>query len=594
MLAIPAVLMAGQSRFARLGEFDGKVEVQVAAADPWTAAQRNLVLPESAWLRTSTGSRLEIELDEGSAWRLGPDSLGEISDYTRLSTGQRVTLLSLDHGLAYFTGEPAGNDALTLAVPGAQLTLHRGSRLRLEAQDAWSQISIIEGSVRFSSPAAELDLREGQTVRVEPNNNARFYLYREIAAMELDRWSEDRDKILEAPASARHVVERYGLADLDANGEWIQTEDLGTVWKPKVAEDWTPYRNGRWQWYDALGYTWSSDESWGWLPYHFGRWAHREKLGWVWAPGQSTLFEPAQVYWLQGAKFAGWGPLEPGEVWSPTAQPHQFLNAYITYAAFQQDARTIDPAGFKDRPKEPLGAAIFAAALPSPAFAVSRLEAVRPVLKAGSTRVIPVLPGVTYQDAGASGRPVSSAQPSQPDGPPVGVSNAGGAQEPTVVVVQPPPPQAPPPPQDPVDVYYPAPVYTGVVIVNPPERDSAPTRRRRDRPSDDVAAKPAPSSPPLDRNPNPNPPARPTPAPNPPPASTAQVPPRREPPVIEPPKPAPPRPEPSNPVPARPEPPKSAPPLQSAPVSKPSPPPDTKPVPSRTEQSSQDKDKKSN
>ena len=50
------------------------------------------------------GSRAGIELDEGSAWRLGPNSQLEFADYARLSTGQRVTLLTLDHGLAYFTG----------------------------------------------------------------------------------------------------------------------------------------------------------------------------------------------------------------------------------------------------------------------------------------------------------------------------------------------------------------------------------------------------------------------------------------------------------------------------------------------------------
>jgi hypothetical protein len=47
-------------------------------------------------------------------WRLGPDTQVEISDYARLSTGQRVTVLSLDHGLAYFTGEPGAADTLTL------------------------------------------------------------------------------------------------------------------------------------------------------------------------------------------------------------------------------------------------------------------------------------------------------------------------------------------------------------------------------------------------------------------------------------------------------------------------------------------------
>ena len=34
LLLVPAALFAGQSRFARLGEFDGKVEVQLHAANP--------------------------------------------------------------------------------------------------------------------------------------------------------------------------------------------------------------------------------------------------------------------------------------------------------------------------------------------------------------------------------------------------------------------------------------------------------------------------------------------------------------------------------------------------------------------------------
>ena len=90
LLLIPAFLFAGQTRYARLGEIDGKVDVQLHAADPWSPAERNLPVNEAAWLRTAAASRFEIELDDGSALRLGPDSLIELSDYARLSTGQRV------------------------------------------------------------------------------------------------------------------------------------------------------------------------------------------------------------------------------------------------------------------------------------------------------------------------------------------------------------------------------------------------------------------------------------------------------------------------------------------------------------------------
>ncbi len=450
LLLLPAALFGAQARYARLGEFDGTVEVQLRASDAWIAGERNLPLPETAWVRTGAASRLEIELDEGSAWRLGPSSQFEISDYSRLSTGQRVTLLSLDHGLAYFTGQPEGKDALMLAVPGAQVTLLRGARVRLEVQENWSQISVIEGTVRFSSPAAEIDLREGQTTRVEPANPARFFLSKELTPLELDRWSEARDKALETNTSAAHVIHRYGLVDLDTAGEWTQTEELGPVWKPKAANGWAPFQNGRWRWYDTLGYTWVSDDPWGWLPYHYGRWTRKENLGWVWAPAKNAVFKPGEVYWLRAAKFVGWGPLAPGEDWKlsgPDAgQPLQYLNVNTTFAAFQPDATAIDPAGFTGRPKDPLLAAAFALALPSPALVASRLDATRPELRAGSTRVAPVLDGVTFRNT-----PAPAIVVTNPPAPP------------PVVIITPPPD----PPQT-VEIAYPVPVYTGIVL-NPPD-----------------------------------------------------------------------------------------------------------------------------
>jgi FecR protein len=457
LLLLPAALFAGQARYARLGEFEGKVEVQLHAGDSWSAAERNLPLVESAWLRTGASSRLEIELDEGSAWRLGPESQVEISDYSRFSTGQRYTVLSLDHGVAYFTGEPGGTDTLTLVVPGAQVTLLRGARVRFQVDVAMSRISVIEGVVRLSCPAAELDIREGQTVRVDPVNSARFWLDREVPAMELDRWNEDRDKRLATSSSGSHVAQHYGVVDLDGAGEWMQT-DLGAVWKPKVAEGWAPFQNGRWRWYDALGYTWVSDEAWGWIPYHYGRWTRKGDLGWVWVPAVSPVFKPGDVYWLYNAKLAGWGPLSPGEDWQPSAAPEQFLNVNTTYANFQQDARVIDPAGFKDRPKEPLGVAVFALALPSPAFPASRLEATRPQLRVGATRVQAVIPGTTFPDT-------NEVPPPAPP-PPVVVTNPA-SDDPPVVSSGPPPDLGPPGP--PMQVIYPVPVYTGIVVLNPPE-----------------------------------------------------------------------------------------------------------------------------
>jgi hypothetical protein len=449
LLLVPAALLAGPSRFARLGEFQGPVEVQLTAADPWIPAERNLPLTELAWLRTGTGARVEIEFDDGSVWRLGANSLGEISDYTRLSTGQRITLLSLDHGTAYYTGQPASKDVTMLVMPGAQMTVLQGSRIRQTAQSGWSQAAVLEGQVRFSSPTAEMDLREGTTARVDPAGAAPFSLYSEIPAEALDRWSEDRDKVQAAPASAAYVNAAYGLADLDSAGQWTPTDSLGIVWKPQVADGWAPYRNGRWRYFDSLGYTWVSDDSWGWLPYHNGRWAREEDLGWVWQPAPTAVFHSGEVYWLRGANFAGWGPLAPGEEWNApnpgSVTPQGYTSGNTTYASFQPDVRTVDGVGFAAPTVGQLKTAFFVPALPSPAFLSARLDATRPVLQVGSTRVIPSVPGVTFGDAPPTDAP-SDLMTNPPVDPP------------------PPPPVADTGATPPPDGVYPVPAAASVTL----------------------------------------------------------------------------------------------------------------------------------
>jgi FecR protein len=457
LFALPVTMIAGPGRYARLGDFDGQVEIQLSAADAWMPAERNLPLPESAWIRTGPDSRVEIELDTGGVWRLGPESQGGLSDYAQLSTGQRVTLLVLDRGLAYFTGESKGRDSLTLIVPGAQVGISKPARVRTEAQDQSSQVAVLQGVARFSSAAAEIDLAQGQTTRVEPGNASRFFLYREVAPLDADRWSAARDKALTTPVAALHVAERYGLADLDSNGQWIQTEDLGVVWQPKNSEGWAPYREGRWRWYNALGYTWVSYEAWGWLPYHYGRWTRHGELGWVWAPASNSVFKPGEVFWMRGARVVGWGPLASGEEWLPANMPAQYAGANLTFAAFQPDAPVIDPAGFEGRPKEPLKVMAFTKGLPSPAFYASRLDAVRPLVAplvaSAGLRVAPDLPVVTQKTAPAASEQRASQEQRVP--PP----------RPIIIVTPPPPP--------PEEVIVPVPEYVGAVFVTPPAQGAA-------------------------------------------------------------------------------------------------------------------------
>jgi hypothetical protein len=373
-----------------------------------------------------------------------------------------------------------------------------GIRVRLEAGEAASQIAMIEGSATFSSPAAELGVTEGQTVKVEPANSARFALYREVAPVESDRWNEERDQALESSSASAHLPDlHYGLDDLDAHGAWIATDEHGMTWKPAVEQDWAPFRNGRWTWYPEIGFTWVSADPWGWLPYHYGRWTRSDSHGWLSIPGKVLTLKPGDAYWLRAAGMAGWGPLAPGETWTAGAVPRLYLHAHTTYARFAPEARELDPDSLP-RPRESLPNAVFAAALPSPPLAASRLDARRPVLRAGSTRIVPLLAGVAFGPGPAVQQaatppelapslappPVAQAAPQpaapQPDYQPM-------PSETTVVV--------PVPVETPV--YYPAPVYTGVIVVNPPERKKPQEKPRGRSPGRDgrEAEAPRPASP---------------------------------------------------------------------------------------------------
>jgi hypothetical protein len=272
-----------------------------------------------------------------------------------------------------------------------------------------------------------------------------------------------------------------------------------------MAVAWVPFRDGKWVWYEGLGYTWVSAEPWGWLPFHYGRWMLREGMGWFWVPGTGAIFKPGETFWLAGKGVAGWGPLAPGEVWVPPAMPQLFLNAHTTFAKFAPDSREIDPAGFASRPREPLSTATFVAAMPSPAFPAARLDAVRPVLRAGSTRVVLNLPGVTFESAAPVPERQRVSETVAGNPPPVAQTQTviqPASPQPAVVVTV-------PQPEQPMEVYYPVPVYTGVVVVNPPERNHG-HRREPERP---LPANPTPVTRSPDKPPEQIVPQAPAPAP---------------------------------------------------------------------------------
>jgi probable HAF family extracellular repeat protein len=91
-------------------------------------------------------------------------------------------------------------------------------------------------------------------------------------------------------------------------GNWVQASNYGYCFRPRVTENWRPYRDGHWVWTDR-GWYWDSNERFGWATYHYGRWVNLRGTGWCWVPGNQ--WAPAWVSWRESNENVGWAPLPP-------------------------------------------------------------------------------------------------------------------------------------------------------------------------------------------------------------------------------------------------------------------------------------------
>lgn len=110
-----------------------------------------------------------------------------------------------------------------------------------------------------------------------------------------------------------------GLYDLDSYGDWVDVNDYGHCWAPRVSAGWAPFRSGYWDLDDLWGPSWVSSEAWGWAPYHYGRWAFVNQR-WFWVPGEvrtRATYCPAPVAFIPVGDQIAWLPLGPGEVYVP-------------------------------------------------------------------------------------------------------------------------------------------------------------------------------------------------------------------------------------------------------------------------------------
>src|ERR1700689_4954234 len=86
--ALPA-LAGSQARIVRLSDVQGSVQIDKNTGLGFENAFLNLPVMQGAQLRTRSNGRVEIEFEDGSTMRLGPDTAVEFSTLSLSDAGQK-------------------------------------------------------------------------------------------------------------------------------------------------------------------------------------------------------------------------------------------------------------------------------------------------------------------------------------------------------------------------------------------------------------------------------------------------------------------------------------------------------------------------
>jgi hypothetical protein len=308
------------SRVVRLQHMEGQVSLQFGGVDDWAPASLNRPLTTADRIWTDADSRAELSM-ASAALRMGSET-----SVTLTNLDDNTAQIELDQGtLSLAVRYLNPGEIVEVDTPNFAYTVFKPGQYRFEVlpnQDT-SWITVRHGDGEATGQGNAVRVHGGQQFSFSQGQSLNY----QDAAMrpndEFDNWSEMRERRETLSASAKYVAAgTVGYEDLDESGDWRPSAAYGTVWYPRVAEGWAPYRDGHWAWVEPWGWTWVDDAPWGFAPFHYGRWVNDSgRWGWVPGPvGVRPVYAPALVAWVGGANFGvsigigggggvGWFPL---------------------------------------------------------------------------------------------------------------------------------------------------------------------------------------------------------------------------------------------------------------------------------------------
>jgi FecR protein len=284
-------------RIVRLSEHKGTVLLDRNTGNGFEPAVVNMPIVEKSRMMTGDGVA-EVEFEDNSSLRLGPNSMVEFPQLERLAGGATASSARLVKGMVYVSLLKTRGNEFTLLFGQQKLALPPASHIRLQIDGPQAKLAVLDGTLRVDEASGAMDVTKNRTItfsmqgrgQEQDQNAAQPTVARNVESYDvLDAWDKKEAEYHTAapPVSAlNNSPYAYGLSDMGYYGSFMNAGGCGSMWRPYFASAaWDPYSNGAWAWYQGAGYSWVSPYPWGWTPYHYGSWAYCPGVGYGWQPG---------------------------------------------------------------------------------------------------------------------------------------------------------------------------------------------------------------------------------------------------------------------------------------------------------------------
>ena len=182
--ASPAV---SKVRIVRLSQVKGEVQFDPGAGRGFEPAMANLPVVENNRLQTGDGVA-EVEFEDNSSLRLGPNSEVEFPTLERMANGGTLSSVRVLKGMAYVSLMKTPNNQFNLLFGQQNLELPPSSHVRLQLEGNEAKLAVLGGDLEIKSPSGLLNVPHKRTITFAMASSSEPTVAKDVAADPFDAW----------------------------------------------------------------------------------------------------------------------------------------------------------------------------------------------------------------------------------------------------------------------------------------------------------------------------------------------------------------------------------------------------------------------